>query len=909
MLKFTDLPVRGITCMLLLLLTLSLPAQNDTAFTFNAEPLVEVFKAVEQKTPYRFYFEESWIRDVLISGQFEVDSMELMLSELLDETLLEFIIVGNRVILAHNTPFITSLNKEASVTQSQYIFAREYREGGKNQVVIGDRSEMKPGGESLLVGFVRDKDSGDPVAGAVVRISGTDRNTITDVSGFYAIKVPNGQNELTVQFSGMKQEQRSIIVFSEGELNLKMEPESILLDEVAVSADRDANIHGVKMGVSALNMNELKNAPKILGENDVVQVALTLPGVQNVGEGSSGINVRGGKSDQNLILFDHATVYNPFHFFGFFSVFNADIMGETELYKNSIPVSYGGRLSSLLDISLKQGNKEEFTAVGGINPITSRLAIEVPLVKKKTSLITGVRSTYSDWILNRVNNTNIRNSDPSFLDVAAGLDHSYGKNSSVKLSGYYSHDQFKLSTDSLYEYSNFLTSLSWRHFFNERVAANVILTTSRYNYGVSYETQPELSFRYGFEIEDVYGQGTLSYFLGSRHELQAGLDARRYHLKPGNRQPLNEASEIEPETLPDEFGLEQSVFFSDQFKVDDDLTITGGIRYSFFSALGGRTIHYYQSSQPRNEQSLISSVAYSRGEIINTYGGPELRASIKYGLSPTSSLKAAFNNTRQYIHAISNNIAVSPTDTWKLSDPNFKPQQAKQISLGYFRNFRSNAIESSVEVYYKKFDNLVDYKVGADLVMNPMLEQDVIQGVGRAYGIEFFVRKNTGKLTGWISYTYSRSQQRYRSAYQSETINNGDYFPSNHEKPHDLSLISNYKYTRRYSFSLNLNYSTGRPITYPTAKYQLGGTEIIHFADRNKYRIPDYFRIDLSVNIEGSHKVNKPAHGYWSFSVYNLLGRNNVYSVFFVNQNGEIKGYELSVFGQPIPSITYNFKI
>ncbi|MEQ9298752.1 MAG: TonB-dependent receptor [Cyclobacteriaceae bacterium] len=885
--------------------------QDSFTFDFHEEPLIRAIEIVEARTSYRFYFSNQWLLDISITKQISASNIEEVVGMLIEGTTLQFVVLSEKVIITNNAPIITSLNlSKSELSSAQYLFEREYETGllAGEVVVIGDKSKLVAGEESLVAGFVRSDETGEALTGAVVFIPDANRSTVTDSKGFYTISVPNGKNELVFRISGLQQEKRNIMVFSDGSLNMSMEPEAILLDEVSILADADVNITDVKMGVSTIDMEGLKNIPKVLGENDLVQIMLTLPGVQNIGEGASGINVRGGKTDQNLILFNNATVYNPFHFFGFFSAFNADLISNTELYKSSIPANYGGRLSSLLDVKMKTGNKERFTVKGGISPITSQLSFETPLVKDKTSLIAGVRTTYSDWILNQVNDESISNSDPTFVDVGVGIDHSYGDNNSINASVYYSRDQFRITTDSLYSYHNFNAALNWKHLFNDKLSGHIIATTSQYAFDIAYDLVPESAFNYGFEINDVFGQAALNYLPNQEHDIRLGADVRLYDLAPGFIFPIGDASEVQQEEIAQERGRETSFFISDDYKPTERLNFSVGLRYSIFSALGGRTVNFYEQGLPRNEGTLQSSVDYASNEVIDTYHGPEIRLSARYSLPQNSSIKAGFTTTRQYIHSLSNNVSISPTDTWKLSDPNFAPQFGRQFSLGYFRNLEGNKIEASVEAYYKTFENLLDYKVGADLVLNPSIEVDVIQGTGKAYGVELLLRKKTGKLNGWVGYTYSRSQQRFNSQFAEERINNGAYFSSNHEKPHDFSLVSNYKYTRRFSFSMNVAYSTGRPITYPTAKYNLSGNEIVHFSDRNAFRIPNYFRIDLSFNIEGSHKVKKLAHSFWSFSIYNVTARKNVYSVFFVNEGGQVQGYELSVLGTAIPSITYNFK-
>ena len=882
------------------------------SFTFSNTPLEVALIEINNKTPYSIRYKEQWVDSVMVTGQYQNLSIDSLLNALLKPSGLNYTILNKSIILTGDVKIIEGITYDTSSVDAQqpkYIFDREFRgNSGQEVIAIGSRAKMKSGAKALVVGFIKNAETGEPIQSAVVFKEGSQINTSTNEKGFYSLSLLTGDHVIGVQYAGMKSTKQPIVLFSDGNLNLSIEEEPQILQEVTITSDQNANVSNVRMGSASLNMEELKNVPKILGENDMIQAALTLPGVQNVGEGSAGINVRGGKTDQNLIQLNNATIYNPFHFFGFFSSFNADITSSSELIKSGIPASYGGRLSSLLNVKMKKANKDRVSGKIGLNPITTKASIEIPIIKEKTSLMAGGRTTYSDWVIKRVPNEDFKKSKPAFSDFAINLNHSYGESNSINLSGYYSTDKFKLSTDSTNNYSNINASLEWSHLINSKLSSTLIAGATNYQFSIDYDAQPESAFDYGFEIEERFGKFILNYFPSDIHDIQAGTDIKIYNLQPGKIEPKG-ISDIASEKIQNEKGIERSVFLSDEFKLSQKISLYGGLRYSFFSPIGNRTINYYQQGLPKNSATRVSSKEYASGEVIDTYHGPELRFSGKYSLNNKSSIKLGVTQMRQYIHAISSTVSVAPTDTWKLSDPNFAPQKSLQYSVGYYRDLFNKDLELSIETYYKDLKNLLDYKIGADLVLNQNLETEVIQGKGRAYGLEFLLKKPLGKLNGWVSYTFSKSQQKFASDFAENRINNGNYFSSNFEKPHDLSVVANYKYTRRYSFSMNVVYSSGRPITYPTGQYTLSGIEITHFSERNGYRIPNYFRVDLSVNIEGSHKVNKIGHGYWSISIYNVLARKNVYSVFFSNDNGTIKGYELSVLGTAIPSITYNIKL
>lgn len=876
----------------------------------------EALQAIEKQTGLQIYYAPAWLDSMKIDSREFEGTLEEILSKVFANSKINWLVYDGKIILTYNTPVITQLRYDTASTRdvefTDYVFAREYeardvKDLEQRTFVIGRKSQMESGGSSILSGYVKNTENNEPLAGTFLQSDIS--TTTTDARGFFTLKVPNGKSVLQLQYTGMKSTKRNLVVFSDGALNIGMTPDVVVLENVTVQADADRNVSSVQMGVYKFALDKLKNVPKVFGENDILKVALTLPGVQNVGEGAAGLNVRGGKTDQNLILLNNATVYNPFHFFGFFSSFNSDLLASTELYKSSIPANFGGRLSSVLDVKLSDGSKTKVKGKGGIGIITSSLALEVPLKKDKTSLILGGRSTYSDWVLNLVDNEDIKNSNPSFYDASIGIDHEYGKASHFNVTAYYSYDQFKLSTDSLYKYSNFNLALNWRHNFNEKLSARYIATVSNYDYKIIYNVQPKSAFDFGFSIGDVFNQLSFDYTLSRKHSLSGGVDGKLYTIDPMKRVPNSVESNVLKEQVQGEQGLETGLFLADNYTIDERWSAYLGLRYSMFAALGPRNVFTYAANQPRSSSTLLDSVRYNNGEVIKTYGGPEYRVSLRYALDKFRSFKMSYNRTRQYIHALSNSVSISPTDTWKLSGNNVQPQISDQYSIGYFQNFKENTYETSVEVYYKDIQHIIDYKTNANLVLNKKLEADILQGDGRAYGIEFLVRKNTGTLTGWASYTYSRTLQRFVSKFDEETINHGVFFPTNFDKPHVFNFVGNYKLTRRYSLSMNLSYASGRPVTYPTATYEIGGAPVIYFAERNRFRIPDYFRIDIGINMEGNHKIKKLAHGYWSFNIYNLLGRDNPYSVFFKNNGGgKIQGYRLAVLGSPIPSLTYKFE-
>jgi len=601
-------------------------------------------------------------------------------------------------------------------------------------------------------------------------------------------------------------------------------------------------------------------------------------------------------------------LYNPSHFFGFFSAVNPFTTKEANIYKGSIPAEFGGRLSSVFDITSKTANNEKITGEGGVGPVTSNLALQIPVVKGKSSLLIGGRATYSDWILKSLKDDKLKNSQASFYDAIVKYSHEINKNNTIETSFYYSHDAFSITSDSLYKYSNRLASVKWDHSFNDKNKGSLILTNSEYKFNIDYDSNNVNAFDFGYKLNETQAQLKMKYLFSDKHKFGYGISSKLYNVSPGYLHPKDDASLLLPIEIQKEKGLESAAYISDNFKVNDKLLIDVGLRYSTFAALGASTQRIYQADAPLSDATVTGTKTYANNEVIKTYGGFEPRIAARYFLGEDFSIKASYDKTYQYIHLLSSNTTQSPTDTWKLSDSNVKPQVAQQFSLGLYKNLKDDMYELSLEGYYKKSNNFLDYKVGAEILLNEHIETELLQGEGKAYGVELLLKKTEGKLNGWIGYTYSRTFVKLDSQFNEEKVNNGKFFPANFDKPHDVSIVMNYKFTKRYSLSGNFVYQTGRPITFPTGSYTYNGAQYTLYSDRNAFRIPDYYRLDIGVNIEGNHKIKKLAQSFWNVSIYNVLGRNNPYSIFFVTNDGKVKAYKTSIFSIPIPTVTYNFK-
>ncbi|MEP7317152.1 MAG: carboxypeptidase-like regulatory domain-containing protein [Panacibacter sp.] len=890
---------------------------------YDNVPVQQFLLQLEKQSGYRFYFDTLQfdsikitvsVKDQLLLNVLELAFKNTGLNYSADHQKNIFITRGLTVQAELPQDFFAirkgngkdSLYVDGFINLSDSLIKPQNATQENKLYTIGENGINTLGGITVA-GYIRDIKTGEPVIGASVYIESPRIGVFTDQYGYYSITLPKGRHTLFIQSIGMRDTKRQILVKGSGKMNIETQSEVMTLKRVIVSAEKASNVKGLQMGVQKIDIKSIKQVPVAFGEADVLKVVLTLPGVKSVGEASTGLNVRGGSADQNLILFNDATVFNPSHFFGMFSAFNPEVVKDVELYKSSVPAKYGGRLSSVLEINSREGNKKNISGSAGIGLLTSRINIEGPLVKDKSSFILGGRTTYANWLLNLLPDE-YKNSKAAFYDLNLNVNHQIDKKNSIYLTAYLSKDRFNLNSDTVYEYGNRNLSLKYKHLFNNKIYMLVTAGYDQYEYSISSDRNPVNAYSLGFDINQGYFKTHFNYYLSSKHTLEFGLNSIYYKLHPGNYKPVGKESLVVSDIMQPEQALESALYFSDKYSVTDAFSVEGGLRYSMFNYLGPSTINNYAPGVPKTEDNIVSNTVYENGKFIKTYQGPEVRLSARYAFSSELSLKAAYNTQRQYIHVLSNTSAMAPTDIWKLSDPNIKPQYGDQVSLGLYKNFKSNTIETSVEVYYKRIKDYLDYKSGAVLVLNHHIETDVISTKGRAYGVELLIKKLTGKLNGWLSYTYSRTELKMDDPTSGEIINKGMYYPANYDKPHDVTFIGNYKFSHRFSVSLNTTYSTGRPITLPIGKFYYAGAYRTLYADRNANRIPDYFRTDLSMNIEGNHKIHQKTHNSFSIGVYNMLGRKNPYSVYYVSENGIVNGYKLSIFGSPIPYINYNIR-
>lgn len=770
--------------------------------------------------------------------------------------------------------------------------------------------ELVTGGKSVLInGRITDSENGEPLIGATVYIGKINKGTSANSDGLFNLIVLPGTHEVECNNIGMEPLLFTMIVHSGGDLSLTMKRTLFPLDEVVVRANAYHNVRGTQMGFERLRYNIFKEAPLVMGERDILNVVKMLPGVQSIGEGASGYNVRGSGADQNMIYINKVPVYNPSHLFGFFTSFSSEIVTDFTLYKSNVPASFGGKLASFFDIRTLQGNMKQFRFRGGLSVVSAYAAIEVPVQKDKSSIILSGRSTYSDWLLRRMQDPLLRSSDAGFNDISSVYTHILGDKTRIKVFGYLSTDRFKLGEISTFAYGNSGGSADVSHRFNQRITGNFDLVYSQYHFNTSDTQQSSAGYKHSYHLDHTELKTDFTWLSLSRHKVTFGTSTIYYHVDRGVIKPFGSSSIRKPMDLGKERGIETAAYADDEITLNDRLAAYVGLRLSAFLSPGPSTVRTYSPGMPLLEENITDTLNFGQGEISRIYYGVEPRLNLRYMVGNNSSLKLSYTRGTQYLFMLSNTVALTPSDQWKLCDYHIGPEYLDQVSIGYFKDFPETGISTSMEVYRKWGHHIVEYRDGANFTESPYVESEILQGKQRSYGIETMIRKNSGLLNGWLSYCYARSFLQVDDNITGEQINGGKSFPTNYDRPHSLTLVANYKRGRRVSYSTNLVYMTGRPITYPVSIYYEYDVPYIHYSDRNRYRIPDYFRIDVSMNIEGNLKKRKLFHSFWMINVYNLTGRNNAYTVYFKNVEGYVKGYKLSIFAQPIITVSWNVKL
>jgi len=764
-----------------------------------------------------------------------------------------------------------------------------------------------------LSGYIRDAQNGEELIGASVYLTELQTGGITNVYGFYSITAPASVYVVKYSFLGYETFIDTINLTLNQRLDVKLKTAEHQIADVIVTAQgNDHNITSVEMSTNQLQMKTIQRLPALMGEVDVIKIIQMLPGVKSSGEGSIGYYVRGGGVDQNLILLDEATVYNPSHLGGIFSVFNQDAIKDVKLYKGGIPAQYGGRLSSLLDVRMKDGNSQKFSGTGGIGLISSRLTVEGPIVKDKSSFIISGRRTYADIFFPISKDSAVRESKAYFYDFNLKANYRINNDNRIFLSAYFGKDIASFGDAASFSYGNATTTFRWNHLFNEKLFSNVTLLYSKFDY--SFGMPDEISgFDWISHITDFSFSNDYTWYLNTQNTINFGASVVHHKFEPGRMENLGENTIFNDISLPENFALEYNMFAGNEQKLGSRFTLQYGLRFSAFQNVGSATWYQFDKTNPA-QYSVIDTVTQQKGDVYNTYWGVEPRFSVNFQYDATTAFKASYNHMIQYMHLATNTMSPTPLDVWYPSSPNIQPQQADQVALGYFKNFMGNALETSIEVYYKEMHNIIDFRDHASMLGNRFFEGEVRKGDGTAYGLEVLLRKNEGDLTGWISYTWSRSTCIFPE------INNGKEYPTPYDKIHDISIVFSYQLTERINFGGNWVFSTGAPRTMPVGRFQYGNMLIPIYSDRNSVRLPNYHRLDLGFTIDGRKAADKPAkrngkprknyESSLSVSVYNVYNRHNAYSVTFSqsDENPNITEAEKVYLFKIFPSITYNFK-
>lgn len=765
-----------------------------------------------------------------------------------------------------------------------------------------------------ISGNVTDKINGETLFGTTIFLEGTTIGAITNEYGFYSLTAPAGNYTLVFSHMGYKEISMPINLDQNLKMDTEIEEFSTQLDEVEVTAEEPerAILRKPEMSVSKLNIKTVKQMPVVLGEVDVIKSLQILPGVTNNGEGSSGFHVRGGAVDQNLVLLDEAIIYNTSHMLGFFSVFNADAVKDLKLYKGGIPAKFGGRVSSVLDVRQKDGNSKNFALTGGIGAISSRLSAEGPIFNDRGSFLVAGRGSYAHLFLKLAGEEN----SVSFYDLNLKTNYSLNKNNKLFLSGYFGRDVFEFGSSFSSSYGNASGNLRWNHIFNDRLFSNLSLIYSKYDYELAIN---DFEFDWISSIKNYNAKYDLKYYFSDVFKLDFGVSTLKYEFDPGQIKPNGPDSSINELQLDQKRALESAAYVNAEHKLTDKLTAQYGLRLSHFNRMGGQSLSIYANDQPLvynntlnfyQRTDPIGEIDYKKSESIKTFSNLEPRLSLAYQLNDVSSIKMGYSRAAQYIHLLSNTSSVTPLDVWAPSGKYIKPQLSDQYALGYFRNFTDKMYSLEAEVYYKTVDNRIDYIDGSDLIGNNTIETEILNGESRAYGLELLLRKNEGNLTGWISYTLSKSEQRtFGGNAGGPGINNGDWYNTPFDRTHDISVTGAYRFNNKWSFGANAIYQTGRPVTYPNGQYQYEGISIANYSERNADRLPDYYRLDISATYTPNKRPEKKWKGEWVFGIYNVFNRKNAASISF-GQNVETGANEATrtaIFGI-VPSVTYNFK-
>lgn len=906
------------------LFTLFLSAQDPEKiyqFHYNDVSFPEFSNSVLKTTGVRIYYKEKWVSNIRVIIHADSISVISAVRKIISGTNLEVSVWNNDLIIIPGEKLIadlqayqqidnqidTTLGKKSQLTEIEERYLISRKAGVAQIITIGRRGSGSGTEKAAIMGRILDQENGEPLISVPVYIVETKTGSVSDINGFFTMALFPGKYNVLIEYLGYSKEKFILQVYSGGNLSLSLKKAAIYLQDVVIKGELQTGIRVKVPGLDQITPQAIKSVPMMMGERDILKVSVTLPGIISASEGGAGINVRGSGFDQNAFYINRIPIYNTSHLFGFFSAINSDIIKNISIYKGHIPAQYGGRLASVFNITTRQGNNKNVTAHGGISPVAGNVVVEGPLKKDTSSFLLSVRSSYSDWILSKIRDTIINASSANFYDISGGANWDVQK-TQVLLFGYHSYDYFRLEELNNYKYANNGVSLIIGHTFSNSLRGELSLIGSGYDFSTIDKLQTSAAYQHSFNLKQYEARVNFRQLLGDNNTLEYGTDVNLLRLNRGNVTPFGGKSLINPLTLGHERGIESSLFLSDSYDIIQWLNIDVGTRFTLYVPLGPSTVYTYDPSLPNDLRYVNDTLQFGKGKALKFYKEPDLRITLNIKTDEEGSLKLAFNQMHQNLFMLNTTTTLAPNTQWKLSDYHIKPSAANQISFGVFRTLPKNGLEISVEVYYKKTSNYPEFKDGTDFLRNSLVETMVLQGDQKAYGLELYLKRSSRKLAGWISYTFSRSLIRVTGDHSWQKINNGEPFSANYDIPHSLNAVANYYFSRRVIFSTLLTYQMGKPITYPESVYYIDGTPILNYSKRNAYRIPDYFRTDFSLTVEGNLNAKKLIHSSFIFSLYNATGRLNPNSVFFNTENGRIRSYKYSIIGVPILTATWQFK-
>ncbi|NQU51070.1 MAG: carboxypeptidase-like regulatory domain-containing protein [Bacteroidetes bacterium] len=869
--------------------------------SYQNQPLKDFVITLQEKYGIKVFYKEQWIEPYTISKTFQNTPLEQALNNLFFEHDLTYTIFQDNTIVIFRR---ISDARSRFDTQNQML-------------IIGDPMNIGRYKTAKMKGKVIDGKTGEFLVGAVVFNNKLEKGSTTNSRGEFEFELPTGEHQLQFSFVGFQNTTLKVKLIEDGFAEFEIFEETHQIGEVTVLGG-EMDLPRSQMSMVQMTSTELKQMPALMGEVDVLKGLSMLAGVQTVGELSSGFNVRGGNTDQNLILINGSPVFNSSHLFGFLSLINPDIVENVRLFKGGMPVKYGERVASVMEVDFKEGNDETIRIYGGIGLINSRLTLDGPLSKnKKLTFVAGGRSSYTNWVLKQIPDLDLTRSVTHFYDISGKVTYKFNQYNKISLMAYMSNDEFSTSSQSVTQYGNLLGNLKIDSRFTEKLYGDLELSYSEYAYQLTdfANEKPPESYTLDNNLQYSSAAYNFKWHPDPRHNAEAGFKAVLNEISPGEISPVEDLTVIDHQKLANEKTIEWATYISDEFEILPEFSIVAGIRYTHFSNIGTPLIYVYDPNKLKTPNNIIDSLSFGENEASASYGGLEPRFSLNFDLDINTSFKFNYQRTRQYIFQLSNNAVISPAETWKAADYHLEPLISDQIAVGIENNSWLEGIDFSAEIYYKNLQNLIEYKNGAQLIMNKNIETALIPTKGYSYGIELSAKKKSGRLTGYTSYVFSRTMRKNTSDFTEENFWKGDFYPSIYDKPHDFSLTATYNISRRWRFSGNFVFISGRPVTLPEIKYTFANENLVHYSDRNKYRMPPYNRLDLSITLDENLRKKRMWKGSWTFSIYNVYGRNNPYSIYYKksapgvdNDYRRYSLYKLSVIGIAVPSLTYNFK-